>query len=65
MKFFAKLFGSKNEREVKRIRKIVDRINSFENQVSLLEDGLLRKKTEEFQLRFKDGESLDQILVSH
>lgn len=62
MKFFAKLFGSKNEREVKRIRKIVDRINSFENQVSLLEDGLLRKKTEEFQLRFKDGESLDQIL---
>jgi len=62
MKFFAKLFGSKNEREIKRIRKIVDRINSFENQVSSLEDGLLRKKTEEFQLRFKDGESLDQIL---
>ncbi len=62
MKFFAKLFGSKNEREIKRIRKIVDRINSFENQVSSLQDGLLRKKTEEFQLRFKDGESLDQIL---
>ena len=62
MKFFAKLFGSKNEREIKRIRKIVDRINSFENQFSSLEDGLLRNKTEEFQLRFKDGESLDQIL---
>ena len=62
MKFFAKIFGSKNEREVKRIRKIVDRINSFEKEFSSFEDDFLRNKTHEFKRRLKDGESLDQIL---
>ena len=62
MKFFAKLFGSKNEREIKRIRKIVDHINGFEEQLSTLTDEALKQKTEDFKIQLKDGESLDTIL---
>tara|TARA_B110000858_G_scaffold51577_1_gene59753 strand:+ start:90 stop:2798 length:2709 start_codon:yes stop_codon:yes gene_type:complete len=62
MKFFAKLFGSKNEREIKRIRKIVDHINGFEEQLSTLTDEALKQKTEDFKIQLKDGESLDSIL---
>jgi len=62
MKFFAKLFGSKNEREIKRIRKIVDHINGFEEQLSTLTDEALKQKTEDFKIQLKDGESLDNIL---
>ena len=62
MKFFAKLFGSKNEREIKRIRKIVDHINGFEEQLSTLTDEALKQKTEDFKIQLKDGESLDKIL---
>jgi len=62
MKFFTKLFGSKNEREIKRIRKIVDHINGFEEEFSTLTDEALKQKTEDFKIQLKDGESLDKIL---
>ena len=52
MKFLAKLFGSKNDREIKRIRKVVDRINSFEEKFSVLPDEDLRLKTKEFQKNY-------------
>ena len=62
MKFLAKLFGSKNDREIKRIRKVVDRINSFEEKFSVLPDEDLRLKTKEFQKNYEKGLSLDQLL---
>ena len=62
MKFLAKLFGSKNDREIKRIRKVVDRINSFEEKFSVLPDEDLRLKTKEFQENYEKGLSLDQLL---
>ncbi|MBD9482374.1 preprotein translocase subunit SecA [Pseudomonas sp. PDM14] len=57
-----KLFGSKNEREVKRMVKAVAAINALEEQVLALSDEQLRAKTEEFKARLAKGETLDQIL---
>jgi preprotein translocase subunit SecA len=57
-----KIFGSKNDRELKRIRPMVDQINDFEQRVSPLTDDQLRAKTAEFKERIGKGESLDEIL---
>ncbi|OWP48238.1 preprotein translocase subunit SecA [Pseudomonas nitroreducens] len=57
-----KLFGSKNEREVKRMAKQVQAINALEPQMVPLSDEQLKAKTEEFKARVAKGESLDQIL---
>ncbi|MFZ6047858.1 preprotein translocase subunit SecA [Pseudomonas sp. CR3202] len=57
-----KLFGSKNEREVKRMAKAVQAINAFEEQMVVLSDDQLRAKTEEFKARLAKGETLDQLL---
>jgi preprotein translocase subunit SecA len=57
-----KIFGSKNDRELKRIRPMVDQINDFEQRVSPLTDDQLRAKTAEFKERLGKGESLDEIL---
>ena len=57
-----KLFGSKNEREVKRMLKTVQVVNSFEEQMVALTDEQLRVKTQEFKARIAKGETLDQLL---
>ncbi|MCO6058129.1 preprotein translocase subunit SecA [Pseudomonas sp. MOB-449] len=57
-----KLFGSKNEREVKRMARAVQAINAFEEQMVALSDEQLRAKTEEFKARLAKGETLDQLL---
>ena len=57
-----KLFGSKNEREVKRMLKTVQVVNAFEEQMVALTDEQLRAKTEEFKARIAKGETLDQLL---
>jgi len=57
-----KIFGSKNQREIKKLSKIVDKINAFEAAVQALSDDELKAKTLEFRQRFEEGESLDQIL---
>ena len=57
-----KLFGSKNEREVKRMLKTVQLVNAFEEQMVALSDEQLRAKTEEFKARIAKGETLDQLL---
>ena len=57
-----KLFGSKNEREVKRMLKTVQVVNSFEEQMVALTDEQLRAKTQEFKARIAKGETLDQLL---
>ena len=57
-----KLFGSKNEREVKRMLKTVQLVNAFEEQMVALSDEQLRAKTQEFKARIAKGETLDQLL---
>ena len=59
---FKKLFGSKNEREVKRMAKVVQAVNAFEEQMLALSDEQLRGKSEAFKARLAQGESLDQLL---
>ena len=57
-----KIFGSKNERELKRIRPIVDRINSLESSLQTLSNDELKAKTFHFKERIAKGEGLDSIL---
>nr|PZN86546.1 MAG: preprotein translocase subunit SecA [Acidobacteriota bacterium] len=58
----AKIIGTQNERELKRLRPIVARINELESSVRELSDTELRGKTTEFRQRVARGESLDAIL---
>jgi preprotein translocase subunit SecA len=57
-----KIFGSKNDRDVKAMRKVVERINGLEPSVQPLTDEQLRGRTAEFKQRFTDGETLDSLL---
>ena len=56
------LFKTYSEKEVKRIRPIVDKINGLEEEISKLTDIELKAKTEEFKNRYANGESLDDLL---
>jgi preprotein translocase subunit SecA len=56
------VFGTRNERELKRMRKIVDAINAFEPTISALSDAEVGAKTAEFKQRFRNGETLDRLL---
>ncbi len=58
----AKVFGTKHEREIKKLRPIVERINSLEPEIKALSDADLKAKTPEFKERFDRGESLDDLL---
>ncbi len=62
MKLLTKVFGSKNDREIKRMRKVVKRINSLEEELLALSDDDLKAKTDQFKQRYSDGETLDQLL---
>ncbi len=57
-----KIFGSKNDRELKRMGKLVRAINALEEEISQLDSDQLRGKTQEFRERFEQGETLDQLL---
>ena len=56
------IFGSKNDREIKTILPIVERINSLESGLTPLSDHALADKTQEFKKRLGAGETLDDIL---
>ena len=56
------IFGTKNERELKRMRKSVDAINAFESTISALSDAEIAAKTSEFKKRYQDGATLDSLL---
>lgn len=58
----AKIFGTKNDRELRRMQPIVQHINSLEQTVAVLSDEQLAAKTIEFKQRLSQGESLDGIL---
>jgi preprotein translocase subunit SecA len=57
-----KVFGSKNDRELKRMRKTANKVNALEEAMIALDDQALAAKTVEFRQRFNDGASLDQLL---
>src|SRR6478672_11979592 len=58
----AKVIGTQNDRELKRIRPLVDRINELEPTIQPLSDEALRAKTVEFKTRVANGELLDDLL---
>ena len=62
MKIVDKVFGTHSERELKRIKPLVNKINSLEPEISALSDDELRAKTEEFKDRLQKGETKDDIL---
>jgi preprotein translocase subunit SecA len=57
-----KILGSKNQRELKRMQPIVQRINELEAEISRLSEVQLAQKTREFRERVGGGESLDDVL---
>ena len=57
-----KIFGTSDEREVKKLMKKVEAINALEPKIEKLTDFELKGKTEEFKIRFEGGEDLDDIL---
>ncbi len=59
---FVKVFGSANSRELKRMGKLVARVNAFEEQTHALSDEALKAKTGEFRQRLDSGASLDDLL---
>lgn len=57
------VFGSRNQRVLRKFGKLVDKINALEPGLVTLSDDQLRAKTEEFRKRLSEGESLDHLLV--
>ncbi len=60
--FLTKVFGSKNERELKKLRPFVEQINSFETEIKTMSDERLKDQTNRFKQRIEQGESLEEIL---
>ncbi len=60
--FLTRLFGSRNERLLRKLRKVVEQINALEPQFESLSDEQLTAKTQEFRDRHQKGETLDQLL---
>ncbi len=57
-----KIIGTKNDREVKRLKKLITKINQLESSFSDISDDLLTQKTVEFRERFAAGETLDSMM---
>ena len=62
MNMFSKVFGSRSQREVKRIIPLVDKIESLRPEMQKLSDEELKGKTREFKKRLEEGETLDDLL---
>ena len=62
MNMFSKVFGSRSQREVKRIMPLVDKIESLRPEMQKLSDEELKGKTREFKKRLEEGETLDDLL---
>ena len=57
-----KIFGTRNDRELKRMGKVVARINALEKGMQTLDDDALRAKTTVFRKRLDEGATLEQLL---
>jgi preprotein translocase subunit SecA len=62
MSLYYKIFGDPNQKTLKKIQPVVEKINSFEEQLAKLSDLELKAKTPEFKERLQKGETLDDIL---
>ena len=62
MGLFTKFFGTRSEREVKKLLPTVDRIEALGSDMKALTDEQLRGKTDEFKQRYQNGETLDDLL---
>ncbi len=60
--FLKSIFGSANDRYLKKFRKTINKINELESQYELLSDDQLKSKTDEYKTRIQNGESLESIL---
>ena len=60
--FLTKVFGSKNERELNKIKPVVEMINKLEPELKAMSDEQLRSRTSIFKERIEKGEPLDSIL---
>ena len=58
-----KVFGTKHERDIKRMQPRIDAINELEPSIAPLSDEQLRAKTDEFRARLEGGETLDDLLI--
>ncbi|HYE11200.1 MAG TPA: preprotein translocase SecA, partial [Patescibacteria group bacterium] len=61
--FLDKIFGNQNDKEIKKVSKIVEKINELEPNMKRLTDEELQQKTEEFKERLAKGETLDALMV--
>lgn len=61
-KIVSSVIGTKNDRELKRMQRLVEKINAHESTIQALSDEALKQKTTEFKQRHQDGESLDKLL---
>ena len=61
-KLLTSIFGSRNDRLLKKFRQVVAKVNALEAQFESLDDAALRAKTDEFRQRVAGGESLDDLL---
>ena len=62
MNILNKVFGSSNSRKIKKMNRVVKRINEFEELLESLSDEELKYKTDELKGRLQEGETLDQLL---
>jgi len=61
-KILTKVFGSRNDRTLRRMRKVVDQVNRLEPEVQKLTDDQLKAKTNEFRARLEKGEALESLI---
>ena len=62
MGLITKLFGTRSQRELKKIQPTVDAILALESEYKAMSEEALKAKTEEFKQRYQNGESLDALL---
>ncbi|EED36734.1 preprotein translocase, SecA subunit [Luminiphilus syltensis NOR5-1B] len=62
VKSLKKIFGTRNDRELKRISKVVKQINALEEDIQALDDTAIKAKADELKARVADGATLDQVL---
>ncbi len=63
MNVIKKVFGTKQDRDIKALKPIVDKVNALESQMQSLSDEQLKEKTSEFRSRLNNGETLDDIMI--
>ena len=57
-----KVFGSPNDRKLKLVKPLIDRINGLEHEFEALSDDAIKEKTEELRTRARNGEDLEDLL---